>query len=205
MVRDAEDVVDNFVYSASTCDFLKKHLAGLHLLPDDAVQFVQALVPPELSDGFYIYTDGSHDMNTDEPAGWSAVVLLICHGASHFLGFLRGYVILDECHPQFLGATRHSNNTAEFSVMAWAIAFRMHFIPSEAAVCIRPDSQLAIDCALFKRRLSTNANLGHTLRAVAHFAPVFTVWHVKAHSGEPFFFVGRACGCCHRIMNWQTT
>ena len=73
--------------------------------------------------GMNIFTDGSCEVSVRrlgrrKPAGWGVA---ICHESSSEWQDYFGPVILEKKHPDFLGATLGSNNTAELTALGQAM------------------------------------------------------------------------------------
>ena len=100
-----------------------------------------------------------------------------------------GMVVLDEGHPQFIGASRADSNAAEMSGFAWAIAFALQHTETVKHVAVHYDSRFAAHNAdstwrdggytQQPRVLSALYNILHTLTSV-------DLCHEKGHAGLPY-------------------
>ena len=100
-----------------------------------------------------------------------------------------GPVVTSPVHAAFVGARKHTNNTAELSALAELFRSLLHTAPRPAGSrgVVRTDSEYAMACATGRISPGENAQLASYLRAAwRHLASRHEVtWrHVKGHSGH---------------------
>ena len=136
------------------------------------------------------YTDGSEDGGR---AGWAYAVVMGGDGIRDVNAMLvtEGYgpVVTSPVHAAFVGARKHTNNTAELSALAELFRSLLHTAPQPAGSrgVVRTDSEYAMACATGRISPGENAQLASYLRAAwRHLASRHEVtWrHVKGHSGH---------------------
>ena len=149
----------------------------------------------------HLYTDGSFESGL---ASWAVVVIAeLSTGSFAFLGYLAGKVVTDEATRGFIGATVHTNGTAEMSAILWALLWVMQCPPLRGmSVEVHMDSTYAGGIAALATQARVNralAQLTQTLAVIAaRFAHV-TFLHVKAHSGHPWNeMVDRVASAAHK-------
>ena len=136
------------------------------------------------------YTDGSEDGGR---AGWAYAVVMggdgICDVNAMLVTEGYGPVVTSPVHAAFVGARKHTNNTAELSALAELLRSLLHTAPRPAGSrgVVRTDSEYAMACATGRISPGENAQLASYLRAAwRHLASRHEVtWrHVKGHSGH---------------------
>ena len=136
------------------------------------------------------YTDGSEDGGR---AGWAYAVVMggdgICDVNAMLVTEGYGPVVTSPVHAAFVGARKHTNNTAELSALAELFRSLLHTAPRPAGSrgVVRTDSEYAMACATGRISPGENAQLASYLRAAwRHLASRHEVtWrHVKGHSGH---------------------
>lgn len=126
-----------------------------------------------------ISSDGSFDSLKDI-SGWG---FTIARASDRSIADVCGPVILELSHPNFLGATKHSNNTAELSGLALAMRWVSDSRLSEV-INLEYDSVYAANAIQGLCRITCNAAL--VVRARTEFRKVAHLirWRkVAAHSG----------------------
>jgi len=117
----------------------------------------------------HIFTDGSANPVGTWPrvagvSAWAAVFVAEFSNCSFkFIGSIAQQVCLDTESPSWMGATRHSNNTAEISAIAAAIVWSLQAgLP--CGVDIHSDSEHAIGITSMTQVATSNVQLAHFAR-----------------------------------------
>jgi len=131
--------------------------------------------------GSAIYTDGAVTRNgaPNALAAWGIVHVL--DGKEHFRS--NGLVVTDPYHHDYVGAERHTNNTAEISAVYWAMRTAIA-LGVERAVIVS-DSKHAV--AMVKGEMSAHKNKALVRQARALYienAQRFRFRWVKGHAGH---------------------
>ena len=122
------------------------------------------------ADSLILYPDGSHDSSRPQAlAGFGYTGVRGDNGDddldARVLVAASGPVVLDERSPVYLGADKHTNNTAELTAliecMRWAVECDTRW---QEAVLLRPDSDTAIGWTIGDLTPSVNHALVHTAR-----------------------------------------
>ena len=139
------------------------------------------------------YTDGSGpETRTDDTAGWGISIVTGGDGGDdeHATEVYSacGKVITDQQQPNYRGATRGTNNTAELCAIAQALEYLIAG-KAEAPAVIRYDSIYAGNMAAGKWRARKNkALVAHVRelwnRAHVHLGGDLWASHVRGHSGH---------------------
>ena len=116
-----------------------------------------------------IYTDGSGGENGGSVAGWGFAVY-DDHDANeaHPLFHVYGPVVTDESDQRWLGAQKHSNNTAELTAIAEALTWLQTEAPGpeHVPVSIRYDSQYAANAVQGATQAQANRQLVEKCREI---------------------------------------
>ena len=142
-------------------------------------------------DGIYLFTDGSG--GTGQGAGWGVAIYDTSSPVpeSRWVAALYGPVLTLSCDPEYLGATSHTNNTAELTAIGeackWLLDFCDSDVPSKPpSATILYDSTYAYGMATRPTSPTTNHTLVEAVAALVtqvrlkiplHFR------HVRGHTG----------------------
>ena len=136
------------------------------------------------------YTDGSEDLGK---AGWAYTVLIggdaIGDEGASLASEGYGPVVTSAAHPAYLGARKHTNNTAELTALAELLRALLSSSPQRAGSrgVVRTDSEYAAACMMGRVTPKTNRQLAERLRSLwRRLRAKHTVtWrHVAGHSGN---------------------
>ena len=136
------------------------------------------------------YTDGSEDLGK---AGWAYAVLIggdaIGDEGASLTSEGYGPVVTSAAHPAYLGARKHTNNTAELTALAELLRALLSSSPQRAGSrgIVRTDSEYAAACMMGRVTPKTNRQLAERLRSLwQRLRAKHTVtWrHVAGHSGN---------------------
>ena len=141
------------------------------------------------------YTPQKHPRNV-ELAGWASAIVRGGDGQADVGATVVaegwGPVVLDEDAPQFLGATRLTNNTAELTGLIETLLILRRALDAGAACdtfIARPDSMYAVDIATGEAHPKTNLELARFARGVwrdmhARLGGRLYRSHVRGHSNR---------------------
>ena len=138
----------------------------------------------------YAEPDGSEDLGK---AGWAYTVLIggdaIGDEGAALTSEGYGPVVTSAAHPAYLGARRHTNNTAELTALAELLRALLSSSPQRAGSrgVVRTDSEYAAACMMGRVTPKTNRQLAERLRSLwQRLRAKHTVtWrHVAGHSGN---------------------
>ena len=136
------------------------------------------------------YTDGSEDLGK---AGWAYAVLIggdaIGDEGASLTSEGYGPVVTSAAHPAYLGARKHTNNTAELTALAELLRALLSSSPQRAGSrgIVRTDSEYAAACMMGRVTPKANGQLAERLRSIwQRLRAKHTVtWrHVAGHSGN---------------------
>ena len=105
------------------------------------------------------YTDGSEDLGK---AGWAYAVLIggdaIGDEGASLTSEGYGPVVTSAAHPAYLGARKHTNNTAELTALAELLRALLSSSPQRAGSrgVVRTDSEYAAACMMGRVTPKTN-------------------------------------------------
>ena len=109
------------------------------------------------------YTDGSEDLGK---AGWAYAVLIggdaIGDEGASLASEGYGPVVTSAAHPAYLGARKHTNNTAELTALAELLRALLSSLPQQAGSrgVVRTDSEYAAACMMGRVTPKTYRQLG---------------------------------------------
>lgn len=147
-----------------------------------------ALLAPPLASApetwkWEIYVDGSAH---NQAAGWSVIVVGGDQEGTRLWGCYAGQVQLAPQHPQWFGAEKIDNITAELTAFIVAQDVCLRLIP-DADVTIRPDLMLSQMVATFEQITHASPRLALLCRLLSNWLGKKTsVKQVPAHRGNPW-------------------
>ena len=159
---------------------------GVVLRPQQQLTEQAQRRPPD----WVAYTDGSEDLGK---AGWAYAVLIggdaIGDEGASLTSEGYGPVVTSAAHPAYLGARKHTNNTAELTALAELLRALLSSSPQQAGSrgVVRTDSEYAAACMMGRVTPKTNRQLAERLRSLwRRLRAKHTVtWrHVAGHSGN---------------------
>ena len=159
---------------------------GVVLRPQQQLTEQAQRRPPD----WVAYTDGSEDLGK---AGWAYAVLIggdaIGDEGASLASEGYGPVVTAAAHPAYLGARKHTNNTAELTALAELLRALLSSSPQRAGSrgVVRTDSEYAAACMMGRVTPKTNRQLAERLRSLwRRLRAKHTVtWrHVAGHSGN---------------------
>ena len=129
-----------------------------------------------------LYVDGS---THDDHAAWSVVVVSACDKGKRFCGCMAGSVQTDSDQADWLGATAHTNISAELS--AAAVAFAYGLTRDDLPSVVRPDLQLSHLISTGALTVAPHAELGQLLHSLSMVGyPWIRPLEVRGHCGDPW-------------------
>ena len=188
------------VWITSVVDHQPWMNVNLHEHTSAALQIVPRSCPESISNFSQVnlYTDGSADNSGGWPvicttSAWAVVVLESNIQGINLVGTAAAKVPI-KGQEGWLGATRHSNNVAEYHAVAAALTWAEGLLTAEQApvglmINIWSDSQLVIDTITGVKRAHQHHELVHHTRQLLERCRSRTgvsLYHCRGHPGDPW-------------------